>query len=64
LIGMTLALGAAYVQVQLLLDIPLALPWPRLLALIAAMTAISALAGLIACRRALTAPPLATLRDG
>lgn len=64
IVGLSLALGLAYVQVQVLLEIELAIPWLQLGALAAVVAVITAAAGLIACRRALTAPPLQALRDG
>jgi putative ABC transport system permease protein len=63
LLGLGLAIGFAFVQVQLMLDVPVALPWPRLAAIALAITALSAAAGVVACRRALTASPLTALRD-
>jgi putative ABC transport system permease protein len=62
-VGIALAILFAYVQVQRILDVPLAVPWGRLAIVALAMTVLSAIAGVVACRRAFTASPLAALRD-
>ncbi len=61
--GLAGGVALAWMQPGSLIDLPLVIPTLDLVLLAAACVALSAAAGLIACRRAVTAPPLETLRE-
>ncbi len=63
-LGMALALGFGWIVVERVMDLTLAIPWVQLVALVVGMAAISAIAGVVACRRVFTARPLEVLREG
>jgi putative ABC transport system permease protein len=64
LIGLGLAIALGWAQLTLVAELPLAVPWGQLAILAAAVAVICAVAGVLACRRAISAPPLEALREG
>jgi putative ABC transport system permease protein len=63
-LGLAQALLLGWILVVQVLDLRLALPWTQLVLLGVGIVALSAGAGLLACREVFTAKPLAVLREG
>jgi len=63
LVGLGLAVAVGYLQVHEQLNIPISIPYLKLGALWATITAVCAIAGPLGCRKAIMAPPLQALRD-